>query len=371
MTSLRMAETNAVPIPSHKPGSAEKKTHRAATLADIGRDAGVSSMAASAVLNGARTSSRIAPDTRGRILEAAARLQYRPNAAARALVRQSMKTLGVACVIHEGNLNHYFLEILNGVLAAAARHGQNVTVFTLEDWQCGIDRLAGFCDGRIDGMILVGPIFDAEAAARLPCHTPFVSPHSNESFPGVLDLQSDEEAGAHDAVKTLIKLGHKRVLHLSGPAGVTGTARRLAGYRRALAEAGLDPDSGLVAEAGFTESGGSEAMNAWLAAHEGQKLPTAIFCANDAVAAGCLESLAAAGLRVPDDVSVVGFDDTLAARTTVPQLTTVRQPLRHMGGRAVDLLIERLRVGSGPYSPSLSVFQAEVVVRASTAKPRE
>ena len=104
------------------PRSSKKKTHRAATLADVGREAGVSAMAASAVLNGARTSSRISPDTRARILEAAARLQYRPNAAARALIRRSMNTLGVACVIQEGSLNHYFLEVLNGVLETAARH---------------------------------------------------------------------------------------------------------------------------------------------------------------------------------------------------------------------------------------------------------
>src|SRR5438270_442012 len=126
------------------------KSMRAATLADVGRAAGVSAMAASTVLNGAQTSSRIAPETRERILEAAARLRYRPNAAARALANRRMDTLGVAAVIDSGELNHYFLEVFNGILEAAARREQNVTVFALHDWGRDPARLHDLCDGRID-----------------------------------------------------------------------------------------------------------------------------------------------------------------------------------------------------------------------------
>lgn len=350
------------------PRPPQKKKQRAATLADVGREAGVSAMAASAVLNGARTSSRISPDTRTRILEAAARLQYRPNAAARALIRRSMNTLGVASVISDGDLNHYFLEILNGVLEAGARHGQNITVFTLNDWQHDINRLVGFCDGRIDGMILVAPVLTADEAACLPGHTPFVSLHSNQSLAGVLDLESDEETGAFDAVRSLINFGHRRILHLSGPTTMSGAIRRIAGYRRAVESAGQSFDPNLVVEAGFTDLAGRDALVGWMRAHPGEELPTAIFCANDAVAMGCMETLARAGLRVPEDVSVVGFDDTLAARTTVPQLTTVRQPLRHMGAQGVEFLLERIRAGAFAGGPA--VFPAELVARASSAPPR-
>ena len=115
-------------------------------------------MAASVVLNAARTSSRIAPGTRARILTAAARLRYRPNAAARALADRRMNTLGVAAVVDGGELNLYFLGLFNGILAAAARHEQNTTVFTLADWERDAARLPGFCDGRIDGLILIGPV---------------------------------------------------------------------------------------------------------------------------------------------------------------------------------------------------------------------
>ncbi len=170
----------------------KKKLTRAATLSDVGREAGVSAMAASTVLNGARTSSRISPETRTRILDAAARLSYRPNAAARALVRRRMSTLGVVTVVEDGDLNHYFLEVFNGILAAAARHGQSTTVFTLHDWDRDAARIAGFCDGRIDGLLMIAPLLDAAAVAALPTHTPMVAIHANHPLEGIVDLESDE-----------------------------------------------------------------------------------------------------------------------------------------------------------------------------------
>src|SRR5882724_13512115 len=114
--------------------SKKKGSPRAATLADVGREAGVSIMSASAVLNGPRTSTRFSAKTRDRVLAAAARLRYRPNATARALTHRRMNTLGVAAVFDVGELNHYFLEIFNGVVAEAVRRNQNITVFALHDW---------------------------------------------------------------------------------------------------------------------------------------------------------------------------------------------------------------------------------------------
>lgn len=355
-----------------QPTPKEKKPIRAATLADVGRAAGVSAMAASAVLNGARTSSRISPDTRGRILEAAARLHYQPNAAARALIRRRMSTLGVAAVVDRGDLNHYFLEVFNGVLETAARHGQNTTVFTLHDWERDVRRIAGFCDGRIDGLVLVAPLLGPEAASLLPAHTPLVAIHANYDLPGVINLESDEEAGASALVRQLIALGHRRILHLAGPDGLRGSVRRQAGYRQALEEAGIEFDPALVRMAGFDPDKGRAAMAAWLAENARRPLPTAVFCANDAVAFGCMEALSAAGLRVPDDISVAGFDDTLAARACVPQLSTVRQPLRQMGGRAVELLLDLARAGTsgtGAIDGSPVVFPTHPVLRASVASP--
>jgi LacI family transcriptional regulator, galactose operon repressor len=343
---------------------------RAATLADVGRAAGVSAMAASTVLNGARTSSRIAPETRERIEEAAARLRYRPNAAARALVNRRMNTIGVAAVIGDGELNSYAMEVFTGILAAAAVAAQTTTMFTLHDWGKDIGRLSGWCDGRIDGIILLAPTFGREAAKLLPTHTPFVSLHGNTPLPGVVNIESDEENGAYALVRYLIAQGHRRIMHVAGTRGMIGAERRIAGYKRALASARLRFSESLVVRAAFTIGAGREAMRGWLRHHAGEPLPDAVFCANDGIAIGCLEALAEAGLRVPEDISIAGFDDTQAARTTVPQLATVRQPLRAMGTRAVQVLLDSIARQNGlvvPPGPNPIVFPVEIVQRASVS----
>ena len=345
---------------------------RAATLADVGRAAGVSAMAASAVLNRAQTSSRISAETRDRIFKAASRLRYRPNAAARALANRRMNTIGVAAVIERGELNQYFLEVFNGVLEAAANNDQNATVFTLHNWEGDAARLNGFCDGRIDGLILVAPLLTGAFARTLPEHTPFVAIHANNALPGVINLETDEETGAYDITRHLISIGHRQILHLTGPLGMLGTERRLRGYRRALATSGIPFDKTLVIVAGYNIHDGREVMRAWLKRSAGQPLPQAIVCANDSIAIGCLESLAEVGIKAPQEISVTGFDDTLSARTAVPQLTTVRQPLRAMGARAVDVLLGRIRHQQGhtpDEAPKSIIFPVEIVVRDSVQKP--
>ncbi len=353
------------------PGS-PKKPLRAPTLADVGRVAGVSAVAASAVLNGSRTSSRISAKTRARILEAAAKLDYRVNAAARALARQRMHTIGVAVVVRGGDLDHYFLEVFNGVLARAAKENQNATVFTLHNWDDDTARLSSFCDGRIDGMILVGPLFPTERAKELPPHTPFVSLHANHPLPGVVNIESDEETGAYNMVRHLIDRGHRRILHLSGGAGLLGAQRRLRGYQRALIDCGVMPDDNLVAEAGFNMSDGRRATREWLARSVRQPLPDAVFCVNDRVALGCMEVMAERGFKVPGDISIAGFDDSLAARTSLPQLTTVRQNLRDMGSAAVESLLTHVEHRRNPELPVTwgpIVFPTELVLRSSVAAP--
>lgn len=353
-----------------QPGSKTKRvrTVRAATLADVGRVAGVSAMAASAVLNSARTSSRISEETRQRILKAAAQLEYRPNIAARALANRRMQTIGVAAVIEGGDLNHYFLEVFNGILAAAATAEQNTTVFALHNWGPDATRLRSVCDGRIDGLILVAPTFTAKEKI-LPSHTPFVSIHANARLPEVINVESDEERGAYDMVRLLAGQGHRRIMHLCGPEGMIGTERRIRGYKRAMAAAHLPVSSELIVPSpSFTTDGGRQAMRDWMRRHTGKRLPHAIFCANDNVAMGVMEVLAEVGLRVPDDVSIAGFDDTLAARLAVPQLTSVRQPLRDMGTRAVELLLARIEQRIPADTPQV-VFKVDLVPRASSRPP--
>jgi LacI family transcriptional regulator len=354
------------------PKQLKKKSNRPATLADVGREAGVSAMAVSSVLNGARTSSRTAPETRKRILEAAARLHYRPNAAARALAERRMNTIGVAAVFEGNELNQYFLEVFNGILQAAANHNQNTTVLTLHDWHRDPQRLTSFCDGRVDGLVLVAPRLTREHNLALPEHTPAVSLHANMLLPRLVNLESDEEEGVRTVVAELIRMGHQRIMHLTGPKGLIGAERRIRGYRQALTDANVKREANYLVEAGYTTEEGYRAFKQWLKNSAGELMPQAIFCANDGVAIGCMEALAELGLRVPRDVSVVGFDDTLAARSTVPQLTTVRQPLREMGTKAVDVLMERIQSvhdGSLDRGSKNIVFPTELVMRDSLSGP--
>lgn len=347
--------------------SAKINPAKPATLADIGRAVGVSAMSASAVLNGSRTSTRISAETRNRILEEAARLRYRPNAAARALNRRKMNTLGLAGIVDSGELNAYFLEVLNGVLEAAGRFNQNITVFTLHDWNVDADRLGDFCDGRIDGLILVAPVISSPKPGIIPEHTPFVSLHSNHALPGVVNIESNEEQGCYDIVRHLLQQGHTDILHVAGPSAMLGGRRRLAGYKRGLASVKTKKVAPQVIEAGFSSEEAALALRSWMRQNEGAPLPTAMVCANDSAALGCMEVLAQAGIRVPRDVSVVGFDDTIAARTSMPQLTTIRQPLRMMGAKAVELLLKPETRGAE--KEENIVFPTQPMFRASVAPP--
>jgi len=351
-----------------------KGSGRPATLADVGRAAGVSAMAASAVLNRAQTSARISSPTRARILAAAEHLHYRPNAAARALAERRMNTLGVAAVVVGGELDHYFLAVFNGVLDAAAKQGQNTTVFALANWDRDAVRLPELCDGRIDGLILIAPTFSKVVPRFLPEHTPFAALHPNIPIPGCVNIESAEEAGAFEMVRQMIARGHRRIMHISGNRGLLGAERRIQGYQRAHAAAGIPLDPALLIDGEFSWRSGRRVLRRWLSQSVGQPLPDAIFCCCDANAVGCLEALAEAGIRVPEDVSLVGFDDTLAARTTVPQLTTVRQPLRSMGVHAVEALLAQIQQKNGEAPPEVRetvIFPTETVWRASASAPAQ
>jgi LacI family transcriptional regulator len=296
-------------------------------------------------------------------------VRYRPNAAAQALSKGKMNAIGVAAVLEGGMLNHYFLEILNGIVEAAVRHDHHITVFTMHDWEKEASRVETFCDGRVDGLILAAPMIAEVTPEHFPGHVPFVSLHANHPLPGVLNIQPDEFAGSATMVKELIRLCHKRILYVAGPAHMEGARRRLEGYRHAMSEEGLGGEPDLVVEGGFSSINGKEAIKKWLETHRGESLPTAIVCANDASAIGCQEALAEAGILVPDDISIAGFDDTLASRMTVPPLSTVRQPIAAMAAKAVDLLLDPAARETVP--PEGLIFPTEILLRGSVAKPRK
>jgi len=338
----------------------------------VAKEVGVSAMAVSVVLNGAGSATRVSEITRQRIREAALRLKYRPNAVARGLSRRRLDTIGVVADIEGGELNLYFLEVLNGILESARNHGQNATVLSIGSWELEEHRILEFCDGRVDGIIFIGPILSAGFAESVAHHIPFVAIHSNSPLAGAQNLESDDEGGAYQIVKHLIDLGHRHIVHFRGNEGLRGADLRHFGYRRALEEAGIHYSDHLVFPGQFETASGRDRARQLLA-RNCKPLPTAIFCANDNIAYGCLEVLDEVGLFVPQDISVVGFDDSLLARMTSPPLTTIRQPVREMGQRAVDLLIPRIRVvGENELQSvcSIEAFTVELVIRGSVGSPR-
>ena len=353
------------------PKNSDPHKKRAATLADVGKEAGVSVMAVSAVINGARTSTRISPDTRERILAAAAKLQYRPNAAARALADRRMNTIGVVTRVDSGELNHYFVNVFNGILEAAAKQKQNTTVFALDDWHAERSRLHSICDGRIDGAILLAPQFDDTDEVSLPDHTPFVTIHANIDLSNAVNLESDEVKGSREMVLHLAAQGHRRIMHITGPMAFRGAQRRLQGYKQGLAAAGITFDPDLVIHSDFNAAQASADLVAWIRRHAGQPMPTAIFCANDAMAIGCSSTLAERGIRIPDTISMAGFDDIILCRSTLPPLSTVRQPLHDMGAFATQTLLRLIeeRQAAPSETPRNIVFDTEIVIRGSIAAP--
>jgi len=345
-------------------------------------------MTVSVVVNGSRSATRVSEATRERIHEAAKRLRYRPNAAARGLVKRRMETIGVVGHIESTDVNVYFIEVLAGILEAAAQLEQHTTVLSVSNWSRDEERILRFCDGRVDGLILVAPTqMTAEFSERLLRAIPFVMLHGNDTPANVDDLDVDNEGGSYAAVRHLIELGHTRIAHFAAGMNMHGPRQRLAGYRKALEEVGLPYDDHLVLHGNFSGTSGRDRIREILAWKPADR-PTAIACVNDEVACACIDELAVNGIRTPDDMSITGFDDTPMARMTSPPLSTVRQPLRAMGRYAVERL--RFRIVEGDRHPALGealeadgqpplakladphieMFPIELVKRGSTSHPR-
>lgn len=358
-----------------QPSDTQPKTRRAGkapTLADVAREAGVSKMAASSALNGGQNSARVSAETRERVMAAAQRLRYRPNANARALTYRRTDAIGFITTLMYREPNAYFMDVFGGVVLGAMAAGQTTAVFTLGSWDEAPARIPALCDGRVDGLIVLAPRLEDDGQAWLPEHTPMVSVHATGSWRvGGVNVESEDEAGAYRMVSHMLALGHRRILHIAGPAGFPGADRRRAGYLRAHADAGVAPPPDHVVHARFSTEGGREAMQAWLQRHRGQPLPEALFGGSDDIAIGCMEALTARGFRVPDDISIVGFDHTLPARTL--HMAAVRQPLHEMGRQAVEALMQLIKTarrGEAYAGPANIVLPHEIMPGRTLAVPR-
>jgi len=335
------------------------------TIYDVARESGFSLATVSNVLNnGPRP---VKPETRQRILAAMRRLDYHPSAMARSLARRRTHTLGIFFGVVEAStivLNSYSADVLQGVLIAAAEAGFNVTHYT-NRWRDAEHSLADFRDQRSDGLIVVAPTTDSDMITTLATiRLPLVAVSWPSERGGVPSVDADDRAGTRQAVQHLLDLGHRRIAHLMGHANLVSAVARRDTFLEVMQEAGLTPEPGFVLPGQYSvESGRENAMRLLTC----PKPPTAIFAGNDEIALGVLETARELGVRVPEQLSLVGYDDRPAAALVSPHLTTVHQPFIRIGEHAANLLVRRIE--GEEIAPITHWLTPELVVRDSTAPP--
>jgi len=329
------------------------------TITDVARRAGVSKSLVSLVMRGA---DHVSPERRQAVNKAAAELGYRPNAMARSLVQRRTHLVGVMVSdLH----NPFFADVVAGIQEQAARTGYKVLVNSGNRAAAReADAMETLLQLRADGIILGSPVLDDEVIGRASREVPIVLVGREAHGPAVDSVTNDDRAGAEVAVEHCVSLGHRRIAHIDGGHGAGAPARRH-GYEAAMKRLGLG-DLVSVVSGTYTEEGGHTGCLLLLAQ---KPRPTAIFAANDLAAIGALNAIEESGLKVPDDVSLVGYDNTSLAALRHISLTTIHQPRLEMGQLALSTLLER--VDHDREEPRRVILSPSLVVRASTAPPRE
>ncbi len=329
-----------------------------ATIKDVAARAGISYTTVSHVVNGTRP---VSDPVRSKVEAAIAELGYVPSGVARSLRVRATGTLGL---LVPNASNPYFAELARGIEDHAERNGYSVILCNSDDdTDKQLRYLRVLLERRIDGLIVATVASDAafaEALANLRVPLVLV----DRSLDGVSadQLRVDHEQGAYLATRHLLELGHRRIACIGGPASTQVAQLRAAGYRRALDEAGIEARG--VVDCPFTSPAGHAAAQALLAS---EQRPTAIFAGNDMIALGVLRAAAERQLQVPQQLSVVGFDDIEVSRYLHPALTTVGQCIGALGEQVAARLLERIR------TPGLAVAQRLIepilVLRESSAAP--
>ncbi|MBB6048888.1 LacI family DNA-binding transcriptional regulator [Armatimonas rosea] len=333
------------------------------TIRDVARESGVSVATVSYVLNnGPRP---VSPKTRERVVAVMRRLDYHPNAVARSLVRRRTQTLGVVVghVQPEVVTNNYYAGVLAGIFAGAYQRSYNVVFFTEQGTITQIER--HIRTQQPDGVLMIAPDIGLELPARLGhvgIPLGIVGAEGVYTETGALQIDVDNVLGTRLAVEHLLERGHTQVLHMMGTPGQASVQVRREVFEQVMREHGLSITDDRILECTFDPVSDAQLLAQRLAHNP----PTAIFAGNDDLALTALQVIKEQGLRIPEDIAVVGFDDGPLAAHVAPGLTTIRQPMRAIGEAIVCGLADQLE-GTHPHPEvRLLHFAPELIVRGST-----
>ncbi len=333
------------------------------TLEDIGRLAGVSRSTVSRVINDQES---VSPDVRDRVREVIVRTGYSPNIAARSLVSNKTGVIGLVIPSRVHNLfeDPYFARLIQGISSASNQAGTTLSLFLFQS--DGEERelyprvvAPGFLDGVIITATRMGdPLLPKMVESSVP-----VVMVGRPDLAGVSYIDVDNTGGARQVAAHLHALGYRRIGLLGAPVSTTAGLDRLNGFVEGLTDAGLTLEPDLRVDGDFTQQGGYEAMQQLLPSK-----PEAVFVASDTMAVGALGALREAGVGVPDDIAIVGFDGLRSSEQSSPTLTTVRQPVEETGAEAVTTLLELIE--RGPGETVSKIMPVELVVRESCGADR-
>lgn len=328
------------------------------TLLDVAREAGVSPSTVSRILNGTAT---VSAAKRKAVEDAIKNMGFEPNPLAQSL--KSGRSMTVGIVVQDIS-SPFFSEILRGVDDGLNSTGY-ASVIVSGHWNASEEaaRIKLLLARKVDGLILLSGRIEDKAVLQFATQRPIVATGRSLKSATAIGFKLDNQNGAYQAVRHLIELGHRRIAFVTGPSNNTDANERLAGYKQALKSADIPFEPGLVVEGDFHEASGLMAVNRLF---DTQQQFSAIFAGNDLIAYGVRLSLYRKGIRVPEDISLIGFDDLPGSLYTTPPLTTIRQPLYDMGLVATTALLGL--IGGKPVDVELP--PVELVVRETTRRFR-
>lgn len=333
-----------------------------ATIRDIAKRLGISVSTVSYALNGGPRP--VPEEVRQRVLEVARELDYRPNRLARSMVTGKTETIAVVPPVVTRNMlrSPYIHAMLSSIADAVGEHGYDILLHTSAAPMDDVELVQSLLSGKVDGILLIAPLSTSQVPRELrqrdvPCVV------VSASVEGVPCVCADNTAGIFAAMDWLRAHGHRKFGFVGGPPSFYDAQQRLFAFRQYLEKHRLPLRDGWIAEGDFTARGAMAGAQAILTHPE---RPTAILAANDETAAGILQVAQELGLRVPEDLSVVGFDDTPFAQVLSPRLSTIRQPLEQMANEAVAILMKWMEQRERPH-PEERTLPTELVLRESTA----